>query len=524
MKRFLLLTLALVITTPLCLLLFSCGGSPSAQSDPSGESGSVEESSEESSEMEKEKVTLNVAASPEGEEMSDAYIVTVRYGKDGEPVEVPCYKAKVGLRSITTSGEGEIETREMSFCYFDSDFEKEVFVSVTPNKKESFEICEVRPISNGITPETSGNSVEFKLGSPAKLSVEFDGDIYTNLFIFAGETEKEVINDGDPGVIYYGPGSHDAGEIVLKSNQTLYLAPGALVYGYVVCENANNVAIKGRGILCGSKLDHKMNSPRQRLCSFDKCLGVTIDGVIFIDSPTWTLRTYVCKNVVINNLKEICWFYNSDGIDLCSCRNVTITDSFLRNYDDNISIKAFESADSVDILVENCVFWADCAHNMLVGPEARDAEYENKYTDIVFKSITILEQKQTGDFYKGVMAITCADNAVYDNITWDGVVIERLSDGSVINFRFSNDYATYYGKSVTNVTVKNVNCLVEPQRGDVILGMPERSFGEITIENYTVNGKKVTFEDHNFTPEVRYIDSLTIENETRTVSKILTVN
>lgn len=37
-----------------------------------------------------------------------------------------------------------------------------------------------------------------------------------------------------PDVLYYGAGQHDAGRIVMKSNQTLYLDEGAFVYGYVV--------------------------------------------------------------------------------------------------------------------------------------------------------------------------------------------------------------------------------------------------------------------------------------------------
>lgn len=523
MSKLLRLILPALLILSLSVALVACGGdtgsdnssTPASSSQQTTSSkGEDSTTSEEESQVE-DKESLVVAPLPEGVEGSAAYTVKVRYG-DGEEVEVPCYKAKVGKESISYEGEGEIATDEMAFCYFESDFSKSVYVNVTPSA--DFEKCVIRPVASGIQFTESDGSITFELKKAAKLSVEFDDEIYTNLFIYADNLQTEEFDEDDENVIYYGPGVHNAGQINLTTGKTLYLAPGAVVYGNVVAENAENIAIKGRGILCGSKLSHRMDADRTMLCTINNSKNVTIDGVIFLDSPTWTLRLYVCEDVTMNNIKQICWYYNSDGIDVCSGKNVTITNCFLRNYDDNISIKAFESKDNSNIKVSDCILWADCAHNMLVGPEAQAADYETQYTGISFKNITVLEQNEKSDFYKGVMAITCTDNAVFSGISWDNIKIERMSNGAVINFRFSDDYGTYTGKSISGVVVKNVTCNAVPARGDSILGLEDSFITDVSISNYVVNGKKITFEDHNFTGDFGYISALIIDGDERRVT------
>ncbi len=453
----------------------------------------------------------------EGELLSDRYTVTVKSG-DVEK-NVVCYKAKAAVKSVSNEGDGEIETEEMAFCYFDSDFASDVTVKVTP--KDNFEKCVVRPLAEGIEASAEDGSAVFTVNKPCKLSVEFDDGIYTNLFIYAGKITDYGVDPNGEKVVYYGPGEHDAGLIRLREGQTLYLAPGAVVYGRVYAKNADDISIVGRGVLCGSRLGHSLKTSREHLCELDRCDNARIDGVIFLDSPTWTLYINKCVNVTVNDFKEICWYFNSDGIDVCNSHDVFIYDSMLRNFDDNISIKAADSSigeanselfDVETVLMEDCVLWADCAHNMLVGPESKPSGYENIFNDISFKDITVLEQREESDFYKGALSLTCTDNATFRNITWQNIVIERMTNGEVINFRFSDDYGMYYGKTIENVNVVNLSCLCAPAKRDVILGRPSNHISGVRIEGYTVEGKKVTHESSGL-GQINYIDSLVIDGE-----------
>ena len=45
----------------------------------------------------------------------------------------------------------------------------------------------------------------------------------------------------------------------------------------------------------------------------------------------------------IDNIKEIGWIMNSDGMDFICCRDVLVENTFQRNYDDNVTIKAFNA-------------------------------------------------------------------------------------------------------------------------------------------------------------------------------------
>ena len=122
----------------------------------------------------------------------------------------------------------------------------------------------------------------------------------------------------------------------------------------------------------------------------------------------------------IDNIKEIGWIMNSDGMDFICCRDVLVENTFQRNYDDNVTIKAFNATpeyiashtntdgsysdgaiwmvaglrdfEVCNYEIRNCVFWADKAHNMLVGPEARGIAFRN----IRFHDNIVLENRQNG--------------------------------------------------------------------------------------------------------------------------------
>jgi hypothetical protein len=111
---------------------------------------------------------------------------------------------------------------DYSFAYFD--FSGLVTVKVTPVRT-----ARILPESYGITYRLVKDTAVFRLDRPCNISVEPDGK--SELLLFAGAPEQNPPHQGDSGVIYYGPGLHNAGTINVGSNQTLYLAGGAVVKG-----------------------------------------------------------------------------------------------------------------------------------------------------------------------------------------------------------------------------------------------------------------------------------------------------
>ena len=296
----------------------------------------------------------------------------------------------------------------MSYSIFEHPFDAPVKVRIK-KLRGSFSTCQVRPSDYGIAAVPVGdNTVELTLPSfeRRKVSVEFDGDRFHNIFLLPCRPDAEKPNPADPNVIYSGPGEHDAGAITLRSSQTLYIDSGAVVYGEVTVAG-DDCTIAGGGVLSGKKLRHWGDSwsmgdilvncnpyrkPERR--------NLTVRDVTFIDSPSWTLSVYNYDGVNIDGVNMICWILNGDGIDVVSSRNVEIKNCFLRCYDDCITLKVRHNANPVSDLtmvwVHHNVCWNDYARGIVVGIEAGNVKYgTGAIHDVLIEDCTILENARS---------------------------------------------------------------------------------------------------------------------------------
>lgn len=197
----------------------------------------------------------------------------------------------------------------------------------------------VRPRSAGIPPAVEGNTIRFTITRPGQYTVEVNGS-HRALHLFADPPQDAAPDPRDPRVRYFGPGVHCPGPITLTSGQTLYLAGGAVVYGAVTAEHADDIAIRGRGILDGSKFDRMQLTG---LISLYACTNVRIEGIILRDPSGFTIVPAACQQVHIRNVKLIGnWRYNTDGIDFINCQHCSVEDSFIRSFDDSICLKGYD--------------------------------------------------------------------------------------------------------------------------------------------------------------------------------------
>ena len=107
--------------------------------------------------------------------------------------------------------------------------------------KEGIKSYRIRPASKNLAGEIHGNSLLFQVDKPQMLVVEINDEV--PLLLALMPISKKSPEPSDPNVVYYAPGIHEAGVISPKSDQTIYLAPGALVKGRIYGENANNVKV-----------------------------------------------------------------------------------------------------------------------------------------------------------------------------------------------------------------------------------------------------------------------------------------
>jgi polygalacturonase len=184
--------------------------------------------------------------------------------------------------------------------------------------------------------------------------------------------EKRPPKQSAPDVIYFGPGVHEAGRIVVTNNQTLYLAGGAVVKGGIDAQG-ENIRIQGRGILDGSDYDWT-KGPTPFVVAI-RGTNVEVSGITIRGAWHWTIVPRNSRNVIVRNVK-LCGarVQNDDGINPCNSQDVLITDCFIRTDDDCVALKGLDlngPSNVEHIRVENCTLWCDRARIFLLGHESR---------------------------------------------------------------------------------------------------------------------------------------------------------
>ena len=423
------------------------------------------------------------------------------------------YETNVNFRHESPSGNAEdvMEFEKTPVASFDMD--GAVTVTVTLPGQE-ITTAMVTPQAAGITPKIKGDTVTFKLTQPSQYTVEFNDSQHGALHLFANPLEENVPSASDPNVLYYGPGVHEVGQITMQSGQTLYLAGGAIVRGWVVGNNLDNVTVRGRGYFDGSiypryKEDGVSSNAKVPL-NFSKCTNLTIDGIGCMDPAGWTVNTYHCTDVLVNNVKIISSRQNGDGITTQSCTNQTATNCFVRSWDDSLVVKAYEG-NTQNITFDNCILWTDLAQSCEVGFETRGDVMEN----ITFKNITVLH-----NFHKSVLSVHNGDHATVRNVRYENVVVEDAQMGQSDGWNFLIDILIEDGiwskeaerGQVRDITFENIKVIGGNATANRIKGFSaEHTVEGVHIKNVEVLGEKITSMKDGYFVTNPYIADITFE-------------
>lgn len=378
------------------------------------------------------------------------------------------------------------------------DFEGSVTVRVTVD--EEVREAVVRPLAHGIQPVIAGRTITFRLDYPGQYTVEYNGRTERALHLFANPLEVGAPDPADlpEDVIYIGPGVYKADAIPVRSNQTVYIAGGAVVYGYIRAEGVENVTIRGRGILDGSIYPRTRPSEFTLPIELRHAKNVTIEGITILNPAGWAVNSYFVDGLTIDNVKIITARANGDGISVQSSRNVVVKNSFVRSWDDALVVKNYDRGTSSNILFENMVLWSDLAQSMEVGYET----YGERMEGIEFRDVTVLH-----NFHKPVMSIHNADDAritgvVFRNITVEDAQMEgdnkaASHDNFLLDFtiQYNQEWSRSGGArgSIDGVVVENV--LVLDGRDDLVSRMmgagPENRITNVQLKEITVKGTPV---------------------------------
>jgi hypothetical protein len=364
------------------------------------------------------------------------------------------------------------------------DFNGTVEVEVT-SAKGAIGSARIRPLSYGIKHEVTGDTVRFTLSEPRNLSIEIDGEIFDNLQLHANPIEAQRPEQGDPDVIYFGPGLHTVtgNVLMVPSGKTVYLAGGAVLKARVEFNKVENARLLGRGIL--------WNADGGITAAFSK--NIEIDGIMVLNPRTG----YACtigqsKQVTVRNLHSYSSGQWGDGIDVFSSEDVLIEGVFMRNSDDCIAIYAHRwdyYGDTRNVTVRDSVLWADVAHPVNMGTHG-NPEKPEVIENIVFSNIDVLDHREPQILYQGCFAMNTGDRNLIRNVRIQDVRVEDFRWGQLINMRvMANRYNAAPGRGIEDVYVRNLAYDGTRANMSVIVGYDaERPVKNVTFQNLAING------------------------------------
>ncbi|MDA3890452.1 MAG: glycosyl hydrolase family 28 protein [Salinivirgaceae bacterium] len=347
------------------------------------------------------------------------------------------------------------------------------------------------------------------------------------------------------GTVYIPSGIFISGTLELKSNVNLYLESGAELkgspdladykpykspifetpsnYGIIYAHKAYNVSITGQGAINGNEevffewdkaksiewggcqftrqkdryraVDSGIGDgpvkpkdrPRQMVI-FSDCKNVLVRDIQLIKSPFWTLHFADCDGVNVSGVKIWASLFtpNSDGIDITSCNNVTVSNCDIRTGDDAIVITGYAHHYELPGY-ENLIHKSEnfCITNCNLQSRSSGIRLgfidQNSIKNIHISNINITNSNRgIGIFVRGSGSV--------ENVTISQVNIEtRLhtgdwwGNGEPIHISAVRGEDSVKLGQIKNVTFRDITCTAE--NGILLYGSDESIIEDIRFEN-----------------------------------------
>jgi len=430
---------------------------------------------------------------------------------------------------------------EMQVHYAHCSLSSPATVEVTVN--ESFSSFNLSPTSRGLAATKNGSTITFETGpnylilkvdSKELLFLLFDppeenppqlGDANVKNIADYGvdntgatlETTKiqaaiDAASGAAQNVLYFPPGRYQIGELWLKSDMTLYLAGGALLYGsnrtgdfntgggginiegcshgVIRMYRIQNTKILGRGVIDGNgKSIRAQNDTKINLLKIEQSSDLLIDGILVRDSSFWNTLVYRSDGVTLQNYKMInCrpnvdW-NNTDGVDFDESTNGVLYNAFLYTGDDSMATKNEEPSGTVNtstILHERVV-----AYSNSVGCKIGTKTMGQSMEDVVFRDIDVVNSGRA-------LTIEGYDTAEVRNTTFEDIRVEstgvfiKLALDEPPDWRDAANQSTYIDTYFTNVSSES-NRTVQLHGRSGTTG----TIDGVHFTNLTIQGNAVT--------------------------------
>ena len=415
--------------------------------------------------------------------------------------------------------------------------------TVAVTVSESFSSYTVSPKSRKLAATKSGNTISFDTG-PNYLILKFDSKELLFILLDAEETSPPKVGDANvknladytvdntgaslvtskiqsaidaasgatQNILYVPPGKYKVGELWLKSNMTLYLACGAVLYGSGSTSDFNtgsgginiegmqhslirmyqikNTKILGRGVLDANGLAIRAAGLNASLMKIEQSSDITIDGIVVRDSSYWDTLIYRSDKVTLLNYKVIncrpttTTYNNTDGVDFDESTNGILSNAFLYTGDDAMATKNEEASGTVN--TKNITHQHVVLYNNSAGCKIGTKTMGQSMDTIVFKDIDVVKAGRG-------LVIDGADTAVVQNTTFEDIRIESV-DSTLVDVQNNNlpSWRTAAGTTLIKETFFT-NVAADVSKSVNLHGASSSvTVTGVHFKNFTEQGKAIT--------------------------------
>lgn len=415
----------------------------------------------------------------------------------------------LSTRSCTVFPKPYNETSVMEYVMLEAAPGTEIVVE----SEKRIESAVIRPLSRNIPYELRDGKIHIRLECSAKLSVEINGSSEGNLMIFA-EPFGYPIPKNCGELILIKRDSENVGTLNIDQDDTVvYIEDGAVLHGNIRAEGCSGVTVCGRGRICMERYSYEMRRDYARSLDVIGCRNVEIHDIIIDDSNDWSMRINGCENVNISNVKIFGCRGNSDGIDVCGSRNVTVSDIFTRVWDDSFVVKSLGTGNTENVVFRDSVLWNDFARPLEVGVELR----ADKVRNIRFENIDIIHSS-TG---YPLMGIHHGDHAVVSDILFRDIRIEDAPGAQLFDIRIADSVWSRDGRmgSIRDITFSDID-YIGGEDCDILLSnsrvegySSEHDISGVKFRNIRIKGKAVKNAQQLGLDIVGSVSGVTVESE-----------
>ena len=392
--------------------------------------------------------------------------------------------------------------RNTSFVSFGMDAATDGLVHVTvtclTTVPTSAQIYPLRAAALLPLPSISGSNVSISIDQPRQICLIINGVTDAPLCIFADPIETTIFNASSPNVVYFGPGTVNAGVISVSTGQTVYLAPGAHVFGRIELTSSSSacsssglgVAVRGRGVLDGINFIIDVNGPSLIQIY---CTNLLVEGIVLINSPKYNVdAAYPYTN--ISWVKAIAWGFSTDGYS--GGAQSIIQNSFVKVNDD--SLKPYATG----TLVQNIVVWQMENGCAVMG----SWNLNNDVSYVTARTIDIIKHERTGHYYNpdSLLCFMQGGSGDLSNYLFEDIRVDMPGWGAIQLYIVPNIFASPVGAlgNLNTVIIRNFSSsgpFLSPTPASIQGNATTSLVRNVIFDNVTFNGVTATLSNGDIT-------------------------